>query len=151
MIKALINLRKEKSNIKLIYGIRSEFTFDGNEYWYNPLSIHFASFLNNKTAVGIDNGQFVYLADVYKKINPVFAINACDWETYSRIGEHYDFCYYDDVVVNYIWDNTGVSTNISKTPKNQRVDPLKILPKYIEYFCKNGFTKTVIDLYLENQ
>ena len=151
MIKRFVEIREQNEKIKLIYGKREEFVRHKNgEYWYidNCRLIDFSRFLVNKKDVGLDNGQFIYSADIYKKIDPFFAINACDWELYSRIGEHYDFDYFDHTVVNYIWHDGG-AINISRTEKSKRVDPLKILNKYICYFCENGYTKKIKDIYSE--
>jgi glycosyltransferase involved in cell wall biosynthesis len=97
-------------------------------------------FVKDKKALGIDNGQFIYRTDVYNHIDPVFAINACDWETYKLIADLGDFAYCPNMVCSYYWHGN----NISLTPKPQRVHPHWILTDYIKYFRDNKFKDKVI-------
>jgi glycosyltransferase involved in cell wall biosynthesis len=85
--------------------------------------------------VGIDNGQFIYKADVYSDITPVLAINACDWELYKQINPS-RFVYADYSVCTYIWH----TTNISRTPKEKRVNPTNVIREYSDYFRPNQYT-----------
>lgn len=94
----------------------------------------------NPHEVGLDNGQFIYKADVYEFIKPVFAINACDWELYKQIANFGKFVYVDEIVCNYLWHNNNIS--ILK-PKPMRVNPYDVLDKYKKYF-KDGPFKEVI-------
>lgn len=96
-------------------------------------------FVKDKKALGIDNGQFIYRTDVYNHIGPIFAINACDWETYKAIADIGDFAYCPNMVCSYYWHGT----NISLTSKAQRVNPMNILANYIDYFRDNTFKDKV--------
>lgn len=121
-------------DINFIYGDRFEYvrTEHGDHNF-----IKIATFADhNPKHVGLDNGQFVYRANIYEKVRPEFAVNACDWELYSRIADHYKFYYMNHVVCDYIWH----ANNTSRTPKARRINPLTILPKYISYFKENDFT-----------
>lgn len=95
---------------------------------------------------GLDNGQFIYSADIYEKIQPIFAVNACDWELYKNVKNHYEMVYLPYYVCSYIWH----TENISRLPKNKRVDPLAILNKYLPYFAENEYTNACKNL-LNNQ
>lgn len=85
--------------------------------------------------VGIDNGQFIYKADIYSGITPVLAINACDWELYKQISPN-SFVYVNYPVCTYIWH----TTNVSRTPKEKRVDPTNVIREYADYFRPNQYT-----------
>ncbi len=129
----------------LAFGNREEYscTLDGDVF-PNPIHAeqkfpHYAT--THKKEVGLDNGQFIYKTDVYKDIKPVFAINACDWELYKNIADLGDFVYRDFVVSKYLWHHT----NISRTPKHRRVNPLAVLPNFLEYFKPNEFTDACIN------
>lgn len=102
-----------------------------------------AQFATNKTAVGIDNGQFIYKAQVYEDVNPVLSINACDWSLYSSFAHLGDFAFVDSVVCWYVWHGK----NISLTPKSKRVDPLSKLGQYKDFFADNAFTEKVFNVY----
>lgn len=123
-------------NSYLSFGNREEWAvnIDGDHNYIK--TVDSSSYANNKTAVGIDNGQFIYDAAIYELIPPVFAINACDWELYKNIAAHSDFTYWPHTVCQYIWH----ANNISKTPKSKRVNPLDVLHKYIGYFKNNEFS-----------
>lgn len=161
MIKRLIDIKKNNITgpfglpIAMIYGIRSEsILFDVNTMTLvrrqsldtRPIN----HWVFNKKDLGIDNGQLVYLADVYEKIKPQFPINACDWNTYSKIAQHYDFECFDNKtpVCNYIWHSTESSSNISMIRKENRVNPADVVGQYISYFAKNEFSNLAINHHL---
>lgn len=158
MIKSLIESRKTKTlgmhgnEIGLIYGSRCERFLEKdqnlNSYNFsNTININRDFYVNinnwtvNKKNLGIDNGQFVYTADIYNKVNINFPVNACDWELYSLIADHYDFdCFNNkqDVCIYYWHDK-----NISRTPKEYRINPMSILHKYVDYFAPNEWRETI--------
>ena len=90
----------------------------------------------NPYSVGLDNGQFIYDANVYSSIDPVFAINACDWELYKNIADIGPFVFIDEVVCNYLWHGSNISIT---TPKPLRVNPKDVLSKYKKYFKDGPF------------
>ena len=89
--------------------------------------------------VGLDNGQFIYSASIYEFIDPVFAINACDWELYKQIAKIGNFVFVDEIVCNYIWHGK----NSSLISKPLRVNPESILCKFLKYFKDNEFTNKI--------
>lgn len=100
----------------------------------------------NPKEVGLDNGQFIYKADVYKYIKPVFSINACDWYTYSSFADFGKFSYVNQTVCIYHWHGN----NISLIPESKRLKPLSVLPKYLQYFKDGPFKNECIRI-LDNQ
>lgn len=94
-------------------------------------------------SVGLDNGQFIYDANVYSSIDPVFAINACDWELYKNIADIGPFVFIDEIVCNYLWHGSNISII---TPKPLRVKPLNIVSKYLKYFKDGPFKDKVSEL-----
>lgn len=163
MIKSLIDAVAKNetgvhgNKIGLAYGARKEAVLPEqiftNQDRPNFLSLEIRPSLDqrplnhwvfNKDSLGIDNGQFVYTADVYENIEIGFPVNACDWELYSAIAKYYDFQCYDNkqAVALYLWHKH----NISRVPKDYRVDPRKILHKYINYFAPNVWRDKVSKL-----
>lgn len=117
----------EKDDVLMAYGDRLD--FDG-------LSVKIKSASNQKPkSVGLDNGQFIYKADVYRYIKPVFSINACDWYTYSSFADFGKFVYVNEIVCQYNWHGN----NISLIPESQRTNPLIKLPNYLQYFKDGPF------------
>ena len=105
-----------------------------------------SQFVVNKKDVGIDNGQFIYDAGVYQYIAPVISINACDWNLYKAFADCGNFAYVAEVVSTYIWHGK----NNSLTPKHRRIDPIKLVGAYKNYFAPNGFSEKVFDCYVTN-
>lgn len=129
------------SKYSLVYGDRIEVKVDS---WDSFLSgeqtlfgkrVHMPN--HNKFDCGIDNGQFIYDAYIYEKIEPIYAINACDWELYKNIAQHSDFGYVDYPVCTYAWHDK----NSSYVPKPQRTNPLNVLGDFIGYFRHGPFKK----------
>jgi glycosyltransferase involved in cell wall biosynthesis len=127
----------------MAYGGRNMLRKYGSEYEYIGNSMT-DSFILNKTDLGIDNGQFIYKADVYAFINPVFAINACDWETYRAFAPYGNFVFSNSIVCDYYWHGE----NSSLVPKEKRVDPMDILQNYVGYF-KEGLYKEKVESLLK--
>ncbi len=94
---------------------------------------------NNKTSVGLDNGQFLYKADVYNYINPIISINACDYHLYSSFAQYGDFIFVDEPVCSYLWHGK----NNSLTPKPHRVDPTHMIKGYLDCFRDGPFKDKV--------
>lgn len=126
-------LYNEYDEALLAFGDRAESTY--KDEIITPIRGVSAKNQNPKE-VGLDNGQFIYKADVYNYIKPVFAINACDWELYKQIAEFGKFNYVSSVVCNYLWHNNNIS--ILK-PKPMRVNPYDVLGKYKKYFKDGPF------------
>ena len=122
----------------LAYGNRAESSYQGGRIkLIKEVKCHDQDFAH----WGIDNGQFIYTAMVYEDIDPVLAINACDWELYKQIYRNGgSFVHVDEVVCNYLWHGQ----NSSLTPKPSRVDPLSKLSSFIKYFKDNAYTDAVI-------
>ena len=95
--------------------------------------------VTNKTSVGLDNGQFLYKADVYNHIDPVISINACDYHLYSSFAPYGDFVFVDEPVCGYLWHGQ----NISLTQKPRRKDPTLLVNDYINYFKDGPFKDKV--------
>lgn len=124
----------------MIYGGRQECIFE--DLKLKPIrEVMCDDYINRQTDVGIDNGQMIYRADVYKYISPIFSINACDYHTYSEFAPFTDFIYYPHLVCEYVWHEN----NISRTPKAQRPNPKDLLPNYLKYFKDNEFKQKVIN------
>lgn len=166
MIESLINSRNKKQTgingkeIGLIYGSRREEIISTNytvtgEGQNEVVTIRtprpvldqrdIMHWVFNKEDLGIDNGQFVYSADVYQHIDILFPVNACDWELYSLIAKYYDFdCFNNKQHVSlYTWHDQ----NISRTQKAHRIDPKKILHKYIKYFSNKSWKNLIMENY----
>jgi len=128
----------ESTNSVFAYGERLDCEMiDGNLLEKNTSRTSYLQ--NNKTALGVDNGQFIYKTYCYKKIGPIFPINACDWETYKLLGDFGEFAYTSEVVCKYIWHKT----NSSRTPKNKRVDPVNVISEFKQYFVGTDFESYV--------
>lgn len=127
---------KNNTNAVLAFGNRQAFDLKTGKFTGTSNSAEFAI---NKTSVGIDNGQFIYKAQVYEAISPVLSINACDWHLYSSFADLGDFVFVDSVVCVYVWHGQ----NISLTPKHTRVDPISKLDSYKKFFNNNAFTEKV--------
>lgn len=138
----LFPLLWEKESTVLAYGDRDEYSLDINGDFQFYRTVKCSQYVNDKKSVGIDNGQFIYKADNYINVPPIFPINACDWELYSRFAEYGDFAYLPLSVCRYYWHNT----NISRIPKNMRVNPLKVLPKFMDYFKDGEFKNACASL-----
>lgn len=119
----------------LIFGDREEYQADINGDFNYYRTVNCGKFELLKESVGLDNGQFIYKADVYQWAPPQFPINACDWELYSRFAPYGDFTYVGQPVCKYLWHGK----NISHVPKSNRPDPLLKLEKYLEYFKEGAF------------
>lgn len=90
--------------------------------------------------VGLDNGQFVYSAEIYIAIKPCLAINACDWELYKQIPDiGGNFVFVNEIVCNYVWHGG----NISLTPKPLRKNPADIIQNFKQYFKEGAFKDEV--------
>jgi glycosyltransferase involved in cell wall biosynthesis len=121
-------------NVVLAYGERID--CEKRNGTINQLNISNTSYLaGQKFRLGVDNGQFIYKNDTYTKVGPAFPINACDWETYKLLAPYGDFAYTPDVVCKYIWHEN----NSSRTPKEKRVDPMKVLGEFKQYFVGTKF------------
>lgn len=132
---ALYDLLMESDDNVMAFGQREVFNKDLNgDYIYN-CTVSCEEYQKTKKAVGIDNGQFIYRRSVYDHIKPVFAINACDWETYKLFADLGNFAYLKKPVCQYVWHGG----NISMLSKNKRVKPLSILGEYLEYFKDGKF------------
>ena len=94
---------------------------------------------SQKKSLGVDNGQFIFKNDAYNIFGPIFSINACDWETYKLLAEHGDFAYTPEIVCKYIWHET----NSSRVPKERRIDPMKVLGEFAQYFVGTRFEDAV--------
>lgn len=128
-------------NIVLAYGERVDCEMkNGKLYIGNTSNTYYLQ--HNKTGLGVDNGQFIYKSDKYDLLGPIFPINACDWETYKLIAKYGDFAYTSEVVCKYIWHEN----NSSRTPKEKRVDPIKVLGEFKEYFNGTRFENAVASI-----
>jgi len=130
---SLLTLMTDPSVI-LAFGNRDEFVLQNSSFEF-VRTVSCGGYVNNPKEVGIDNGQFIYRTSVYNSIKPVIAINACDWELYSRISDLGKFAHTNQSVCKYLWH----ANNISRIPKPNRVDPIKILPKYLKYFKEGPY------------
>lgn len=119
----------------LAFGDREEYQSDINGDFNYYRTVNCSKFMLSKQEVGLDNGQFIYKADAYQFTPPQFPINACDWELYSRFAPYGDFSYCGQAVCKYLWHGS----NISHTPKHKRVDPIKVLSGYLQYFNEGVF------------
>lgn len=140
-IELINKIIKKQKNIYFIYGDRFEYLRNDHGDHIYLRSFSSKNYVD-KGEPGLDNGQFIYSADIYEKIQPVFAINACDWELYKKVRDYYEMIYLPYYVCSYIWHNE----NISRVPKDKRVDPLTILDKYLPYFAENEFTNACKNL-----
>lgn len=136
----LFNKLWENDKNLLSYGGRSEFVADSNGDFQHRGNVTCEN--HNPKEVGIDNGQFVYKADVYQWIPPQFAINACDWELYRKIADYGNFVYCPEIVCDYLWHGQ----NMSLTPKHKRVNPLSKLRDYLPYFKDGEFKDACANL-----
>ena len=128
-------------NVVLAYGERLDCEMINGKI--NPRNISRTAYLQvEKTGLGVDNGQFIYDKSVYDIAGPTFPINACDWETYQLIAPYGDFAYTPEVVCKYIWH----ATNSSRTPKEKRVDPMKILGEFKKYFVDTRYEDVVASM-----
>jgi glycosyltransferase involved in cell wall biosynthesis len=126
----------------LAYGGRENYNYDGTDYIYGGyFPCNRAE--QDKKEVGLDNGQFLYKADVYRWVKPSFSINACDWHTYSSFADYGNFVNVGKPVCQYIWHGS----NISLTPAHRRTDPISKLPNYLSYF-KDGPFKNACKSYI---
>lgn len=125
----------ENNKTLLAFGDREEYQADINGDFNYYRTVNCSKFVLSKEEVGLDNGQFIYKADVYQFAPPQFPINACDWELYSRFAPYGDFSYCGQAVCKYLWHGN----NISHTSKSKRVNPLKVLSKYLHYFKEGAF------------
>lgn len=117
----------------LAYGKRDEYTYNNGVFKYFRTVGH-TSIGDN---VGMDNGQFIYKAEVFGRIKFPLAINACDWELYKEINHAGGyFLHTDTSVCKYTWH----SENISRIPKTKRVDPKLRIKEFKKYFAENEFT-----------
>lgn len=119
----------------LAFGDREEYQSDTNGDFSYYRTVDCSRFTEAKTCVGLDNGQFIYKADVYQFAPPQFPINACDWELYSRFADYGNFAYCGQPVCKYLWHGG----NISRIAKPSRVNPLDKLEYYIPYFNEGPF------------
>lgn len=126
---------KEASTI-LVYGDREEYSADTNGDFHYYRTVSCPQYESHKKSVGIDNGQFLYKAEVYDHVKPNFSINACDWELYSSFADYGNFKYINLPVCKYLWH----ATNISRTPKQFRKKPLELLGNFLDSF-KEGYFK----------
>ena len=125
----------ENNKTLLAFGDREEYQADINGDFNYYRTVNCSKFELSKESVGLDNGQFIYKADVYQWAPPQFPINACDWELYSRFAPYGDFTYVGQPVSKYLWHGR----NISHTPKHARPNPLSKLEKYLPYFKEGAF------------
>lgn len=135
-----------KSDILLAFGNRE--VADKNKITgklENKRAANSAHILNDKKGVGMDNGQFIYRADVYSFVDPMISINACDYNLYRTFADFGDFTYIDEVVCTYIWHES----NSSKVPATHRTNPAKLVGKYLPYFKPNPFTDKVVNKYVK--
>ena len=130
----------ESGAFALAYGNRKESIYkDGLYTEYRRISFKNSPIENN---VGMDNGQFLYKANIYQDIDIPIAINACDWELYKRIwNSGKKFIYIDEYVCDYTWHNN----NISKIPKEKRVNPIERLVKFKKCFNKCEFSEKLFN------
>lgn len=78
---------------------------------------------------GVDNGQYIYRADVWKKNKFIFPKRGCDWETAKLIARtNNKFKYVDSIVCIYIWHKDNRSNN--DATKTKEIYP----EKYTKYF-----------------
>lgn len=129
-------LNEDPANI-MAYGNREVYHVDSNGDFHLSEIVRCPRYQNKQfqTALGIDNGQFIYRADVYKSINPVFSINACDWHTYSSFAHLGNFGYVDESVCQYLWH--GKNTSLTGAPNRQK--PFSIIQHYLKYFKEGPY------------
>ena len=79
---------------------------------------------------GVDGSQFIYRADVYKKVPLVFTQRGCDWHTARQIKKYFseDFIHIDYVVSYYTWHRSNRS--LDDTTKSSVIYP----SKFADYF-----------------
>lgn len=87
---------------------------------------------------GVDNGQIMYLREVYDWINPVFSRRACDWELAKEIYKvSTGFTSIKEAVCMYIWHNNNRS-------KDNSTQTRKIYPaKFAKYFDPSNMPKNL--------
>jgi glycosyltransferase involved in cell wall biosynthesis len=121
---------------KLVYGDRIDlWTHNERRKW---ISI---DDWNPNVGYGIDNGQILYRADVFKDIDFVYTYNACDRylakEIYNKFGK---FKHVKSVVSTYIWHGENrCLKNPSEEELNRRHEVVKRMALEYEdkYFNKN--------------
>lgn len=123
----------------LVFGNRRELAKADEEDVFRQLKVVNSS-AQDPRGVGLDNGQFIYSAEIYNAIKPCFAINACDWELYRQIPPiGGNFAFVNEIVCNYVWHGN----NISLTPKPFRKNPEDILQNFKQYFKEGPFKNEV--------
>lgn len=131
--------RQRNSWAAVAFGNRAEFAKADTEVEFRRMKTVDSSGQNPRH-VGLDNGQFIYSAQIYNTIKPCLAINACDWELYKQIPDiGGNFVFVNEIVCNYVWHGN----NISLTPKPFRKKPEDIIQNFKEYF-KDGPIKNEI-------
>lgn len=135
----LRNVLWNNDGAMLAYGGRLEYDVnsEGNHQFKQYARCEFIE--KNKTALGLDNGQFLYKADVYNHIDPVISVNACDYHLYTEFAPYGDFVFVDEPVCSYLWHGK----NISLTPKPNRKDPSLLVKDYLDYFQDGPFKDKV--------
>lgn len=123
----------------LAFGNRTNHVMNTDGYFVENRTFNCEFLTNDQRALGVDNGQFIYRADVYEHIEPILSINACDWELYKRIADLGKFSYINEVVCDYLWHGK----NISLTPKPARKDPSLLVKDYLDYFQDGPFKDKV--------
>jgi glycosyltransferase involved in cell wall biosynthesis len=137
LYSAIIQPRREWT--LLAFGNRRELAKAEGENVFRELKV-VNSRAQDPRRVGLDNGQFIYSAEIYGEIKPCLAINACDWELYKQIPEMGgEFIFVNETVCNYVWHGN----NISLTPKPLRKNPADLIQNFKQYFKEGPFKNEV--------
>lgn len=129
-LSVLVKALNDNPKAVLSYGDRQDYFENKNEYISRQNRRWNPNYLDNP----VDNGQFIYRANVYKNMDFVYSWNADDFHLAKKLYQLGSFVYVPEIVSIYIWHKTNRSLN---KPSEDKIKELnKNISKRVEEFKK---------------